>query len=187
MNDSVRRKALRHAAKVAFGSLIAGCGGGLQDAAPDAHPKNDVQVSDVQNLDAQNDAADASDDVIVDVVKPPWDGSLACTGPITDFDASVDEPTFQCCLGVVEQVTGDSGFTVVDAGAISGDPSVANCCDAIIAHVDQMSSDYGAASPTLPSCCNYAQHPTGVACTPWGPPMPPAVPYEWLAIRSEAA
>jgi hypothetical protein len=171
MDGSIRRKALRHAAKVAFGSLVVGCGGSVQatggrDGATDVKASGDDAAADVATEDVVTDAS-SSNDVTTDA-------ALACTGPL-DIDASVDEQTFQCCLGVVEQVTGDAGNTLIDAGAVTGDPAVDNCCKAIIAHVDQNSSDYSAAQPTLQACCNALGYPTGIACTPWGPPMPPSI------------
>jgi len=171
MDDSIRKKALRQAAKVAFGTCIIGCGGTLgsgQDASTDA-VNDTTKKSDA----AQTDAA-TTEDASMD--SPTLgDGALACTGPI-DIDASsVDEQVFQCCLGVVEQITGDSGFMVVDAGEVLGDPSIDNCCKAIIAHVDNDTADYGAASPTFGTCCSALGYPQGPACTPWGPPTPPAM------------
>jgi hypothetical protein len=158
----VRKKALRHAAKVAFGTMIVGCGGNettTTDAAAD------VKSGDVQMMDVMADAlADVTADSASDVAT---DASLMCTQEVA-LDASIDENTFQCCLGVVEQITGDSGFTIADAG---GNPSIDNCCVAIVAHVDTM-GDYSAAEPTLGTCCNIVGNPMGPACTPWGPPMP---------------
>lgn len=115
---------------------------------------------------------DAKVDALPTPDAAPLDAALACTAPV-ELDASVDEPTFECCLGVVEEMTGDAGFTVVDAGAVAADPSVDNCCKAIIAHVDTTTADYSKASPTLPTCCGANDYPMGTACTPWGPPMPP--------------
>jgi hypothetical protein len=167
MDIWTRRRALRHAAKVAFGSLVIGCGGTQQVNGSDAEA--DVTSKDVQ-IDTQ-DAATA-DDGPTDAMMM-GDGALACTGPVSDDAGDVTEDTFQCCLGVIEGVTGDSGFPVVDASTVTGDPSVDNCCNAVIARVDTNTTDYSAAVAVLPSCCNALGYPTGPACTPWGPPMPP--------------
>ncbi len=168
MDVSIRRKALRHAAKVAFGTLVIGCGGTEDTIAPDAQvdgAKKDAQLQ--QDVFQQ----DAQDEPIV-----LTDGGLACTGPVgLDAGASITEQTFQCCLGVVEQIISDASFVVVDAGEVTGDPSIANCCTAVIAHVDAVTTDYGAASAVLPSCCNALGYPLGPACTPWGPPTPPSM------------
>jgi hypothetical protein len=168
MDALIRRKALRHAAKVAFGSLIVGCGGTIQDTgdgAADANSEADTQPT----ADA---AMDVSSRDVQSVDSPASDAALACTQDVA-LDASIDDGTFECCLGVVEQLTGDAGIATVDAAAVDGDPSVANCCVAIIAHVDGTSGTYSEAAPTLPTCCSALGYPTGPACTPWGPPMPP--------------
>jgi len=167
MDVSIRRRALRHAAKVAFGSLVISCGG-MQDVnTPDAEADVKTKPDSQAGQDAQPEGS--TDAMTV------GDGSLACTGPV-DVDAGgITEETFQCCLGVIEQITSDSGFPVVDAGEVTGDPSIDNCCKAVIARVDQSSADYTAAEPVIPTCCNALGYPQGVACTPWGPPMPPSM------------
>jgi hypothetical protein len=186
MNGSIRKMALRHAAKVAFGSFVVACGGtvaGGEDASSDAKTSNDTgtKTDASTSLDSSLDSSSPAD-------SSTSDGALACTGPV-DIDASSITPeVFQCCLGVVEQLTGDAGFSAIDAGEITGDPAVDNCCKVIIADVDSNTGDYSAASPTLYSCCNALGNPIGPACTPWGPPMPPCMPYEWLALPAlEAA
>jgi hypothetical protein len=169
MDVWTRRRALRHAAKVAFGSVMIGCGGTQQVSGSDAEA--DVKTNDVE-LDAQ-DAANLEDAPTDSMMM--GDGALACTGPVSVDAGDVTEQTFQCCLGVIEGVTGDSGFPAADASTVTGDPSVDNCCNAVIARVDTNTSDYSAADAVLPSCCNALGYPVGPACTPWGPPMPPAM------------
>ncbi len=158
MDRALRRTALRNAAKVAFGSLLVGCGGVIDTG------------DNVSNPLPLPDAAPT---------KPDTDAPtevLACTGPV-DVDAStVDETAFQCCLGVEQALLGDASPWAVDAGAVTGDPSAENCCNAIIAHVDHTPSDYAAAGEPLQLCCAALHSPMGPACTPWGPPTPPAMP-----------
>lgn len=153
MDTGIRRMALRNAAKVALGSLMLGCGG----------------VIDLSGEDAAVDAAK-------DAPQPDAAPVLACTGPV-DVDASgVDQLTFQCCLGVEQALLGDASAFQVDAGVVKGDPSASNCCNAIVAHVDQVTADYAAAAPSLALCCRALGYFSGPACTPWGPPTPPAMP-----------
>jgi hypothetical protein len=166
MDVSTRRMALRHAMKVAFGSLVIGCGGTQEMNGSDAE-------ADVTSKDAQ-DAADAYDDAPTDAMMM-GDGALACTGPVSVDAGDVTEETFQCCLGVIEGVTGDAGFPAADASTVTGNPSVDNCCKAVIAAVDTTTTNYSTAEAVLPSCCNALGYPTGPACTPWGPPMPAAM------------
>lgn len=162
----VRKMALRNAAKVALGSLVMGCGGTITDGGDAA-----------TDASSNKDTAQQKETSVLDVVVQS-DAPLACTGPV-DVDAGDPGSTvFACCLPVVEALTGDAGFVVVDAGEVTGDPSVDNCCKAIIAHVDNDTQDYSAASQVLSTCCNALGYPVGPACTPWGPPTPPEMDME---------
>jgi hypothetical protein len=164
MDACTRRLALRSAAKVAFGSLFLHCGGALTQGPSDAQAE-DAVAADAKTADAQ--AADAA---------------LACTGP-TEVDAGdVTEEAFQCCVGDVTAAVGDaSPFDPngPDASAVANDPAAANCCRAIVARIDHEpdggdpSADWTAASSVLVWCCDVAFE-QGSACTPWGPPTPPA-------------
>ncbi len=157
MDLHVRKLALRSAAKVAFGSIALGCGGSL-----------------MVESDAATDAADAKNETST-IEAGPLDAALACTPPVEVDGGDPGEEIFQCCLGEVEAITGDAGFVVAPASEVTGDPSLDNCCKAIIAHVDNATEDYSAATSGLPTCCNALQGPVGPACTPWGPPTPPAM------------
>jgi hypothetical protein len=170
MELHVKKLALRSAAKVAFGTMMVGCGGTMavsdagepQDA---SNPKNDAS-----SIDSSTDG-NAAD--VAQIEDATGDGALACTPPVEVDGGDPGAEVFACCLGVVEAITGDAGFIVADAGEVTGDPSVDNCCKAIIAHVDNDTPDYSAAEQALPTCCNALASPMGPACTPWGPPMPP--------------
>ena len=157
MDTGIRRMALRNAAKVALGSLVMGCGGMIDTtddgAAPDA-------------------AHDAPKDA---VAKTDAATTLACTGPVEADASGIDTTTFQCCLGVEDALIGGQAPFEVDSGVVTSDPSAVNCCNAIIAHVDQVTTDYNAASQALQLCCPALKYPPGIACTPWGPPTPPAM------------
>ncbi len=162
---------MKNAAKVAFGTFVVGCGGSIvvgqdPDAAGDANkPKNDAAT-------------------VVDAVVPEQDAALACTAA-TDIDASVSTETFECCVAEVQSATGDaspwSDPNGPDASLVQDNPAALNCCDAIIARIDNepdggsVSDDYSAASDTLSWCCMALKGPMGSACTPWGPPAPPAM------------
>ena len=162
MELHVKKLALRSAAKVAFGSIAFGCGGSMMEQS-DASSDATADRFEASALDAPHPIDSATTD----------DAALACTPPVEVDGGDPGEEVFQCCLGEVETLTGDAGFVVVDAGEITSDPSLENCCNAIIAHVDNATDDYSAASVVLPTCCNAIGGPIGPACTPWGPPMPP--------------
>jgi hypothetical protein len=64
--------------------------------------------------------------------------------------------------------------TLGDAAA--ADPTIVACCNAIIQHVNQKPADYTRAQIEISQCCPLLANPFGAACTPWGPPVPPAMP-----------
>ena len=177
MNLMIRRLALKNAAKVAFGTFVVGCGGsiaiGQDDAATDAsRPKKDA--------------------AFMDSVVPEQDAALACTGK-TEVDASdVTSETFACCVAEVKSATGDaspwSDPNGPDASAVQDNAAALNCCDVIIARIDNepdggsVSSDYMAAGDALNWCCIALNYPMGSACTPWGPPTPPAMPMDMMEV-----
>lgn len=147
MDRETRRLALRQAAKMVLGAAFIGCGGALaSEASPDA-------------------AADARGPY--DAV--PKDAGLACdVTPVGD--AGISESSVACCLALTESVTPDSGGFDVD-------PS--GCCHALYekGHHSLVSFAYGPSHhwryDTCGSCAKLVGDP--VACTPWGPPVPPAM------------
>ena len=169
--------ALRSAAKVALGTFVMGCGGsiavGQEDAATDANaPKKDA--------------------ALVDSVVPEQDAALTCTGA-TEVDASgVTSDAFACCVAEVKSVTGDASPwgdpNGPDASAVQDNAAALNCCDAIIARIDDepdggsASDDYATAGDALNWCCIALKEPMGSACTPWGPPAPPAMPVTMMEV-----
>ena len=165
--------ALRNAAKVAFGTFVVGCGGSIVVG---------------QEPDAQSDAKATKDAALDSAIVPKQDAALACTGA-TEVDASdVSAETFQCCVATVKSATGDASPwgdpNGPDASAVTNDPAAQNCCSVIIARIDNepdggnFSDDYMAAGDALNWCCIALSYPMGGACTPWGPPMPPAMVVE---------
>jgi hypothetical protein len=169
MNLMIRRLALRNAAKVALGTLVVGCGGSIA----------------VGPEDAQADAKTKKDAAVLDAVVPEQDAALACTGA-TEVDASdVSEETFQCCVATVKSTTGDASPwgdpNGPDASTVQNDPAALNCCDVIVARIDNepdggsFGGDYTTAGDALNWCCIALNYPMGGACTPWGPPTPPAM------------
>lgn len=177
MNLTIRRMALRNAAKVALGTFVAGCGGSIVVG---------------QEPDAQSDAKakPGQDAALVDAIVPEQDAALACTGA-TEIDAGdVSDETFACCITEVKAATGDASPwddpNGPDASTVTNDPAAENCCNVIVARIDNepdggnAGADYSAASDTLSWCCMALKSPMGSACTPWGPPMPPAMIVEGM-------
>lgn len=175
MNLTIRRLALRNAAKVALGTWVVGCGGSIVTGQDDAAATDAGKKKDGAALDA----------ALVDSVVPEQDAALACTGK-TDVDASdVTTETFACCVATVNTATGDaspwSDPNGPDASAVQDNAAALNCCDVIIARIDNepdggsVGDDYSAAGSSLSWCCIALSYPMGSACTPWGPPTPPSM------------
>jgi hypothetical protein len=120
-------------------------------------------------------------------------GALRCLGPV-DLEAwpasstPISVAEFACCRDY------DNGLTasLADAGLIgaagatdelSADPSFANCCKALIAGGDQRVpiNEDAWSYPALSVCChspNMSEQDQlwgHLYCTPWGPPVPPAL------------
>jgi hypothetical protein len=56
------------------------------------------------------------------------------------------------------------------------DPPETECCTAILDRIEADWSQYSKTDPkVLSQCCNIDNNKTRPACTPWGPPMPPAM------------
>ncbi len=112
--------------------------------------------------------------------------TLACTGPVELDAGDVAQETFDCCLAEVKTVVGDAAPwdpNGPDASIVANDPSAENCCHAILARIDHepdggsFSNDYMAAAQgqVLQWCCKASNNLMSPACTPWGPPTPPAM------------
>ena len=159
MNASIRRRALSAAATVTLSASVFGCGGLVAS-----------QTHDEPSIVNAGDPATPS----TGAPSTPH-AALVCGAPAVGADASVDDGTFACCRDVVAATLGDSGaWHLPDAAA--ADPQVVACCSAIIHHVDQKPADYAKSGSTLGPCCTAVHYPIGVACTPWGPPVPPEMP-----------
>lgn len=188
MNHSVFRAALRASAKVALGAAVAGCGGVVGSAAEHAAPEGSTP-----------DAAAAADATWVDVgapdeaaaCDPPMPSSVLPEGLHVDAAAGISEPTFGCCVSLLKAVPpNDGGFQFPDAAV--DDPQVRDCCATVIARLDYeygqtieqpdasmatLRQDEQTAASVRWACCQVTPA-EGPTCTPWGPPMPPAMPGE---------
>jgi hypothetical protein len=126
--------------------------------------------------DASTLPGDAGEDALATSDAPadaPADSPASCDLTQPESDAS-----FSCCIARQKAVF------AADAGA--SDPGTLACCNAILSRIDgeyadgsaSFSQDYSAAGSTLYPCCRDVGNPMGPACTPWGPPPPPAMPGE---------
>jgi hypothetical protein len=175
--DETHRRALQAAAKVALtmsaASVFGACGGAMSSDAPQT-----------PGDDAGHDAALASDvaTVAIDSAPPPKpvpDSIVDATtcGPIVT-DAATPAQT-ECCAARVKD-TFAADWTE-PPGTEGGDlhPELAECCDEIVRAYDG-THEYGLTFQQARACCYVLPAPWyshgGTACTPWGPPMPPAMP-----------
>lgn len=190
MNRLVFRAALRASAKVALGAAVAACGGVVGSAAehasqeasvPEGAPADATPV-DVTPADAAQAEAAACD--------PPSPSSVIPEGAHADAAAGITESTFDCCVARLEAVPpNDGGFAFPEASV--SDPEVQACCATVIARLDYElrqtigdpdaaaveQQDEQTAAPVRWACCQVTPN-EGPTCTPWGPPMPPAMPGE---------
>jgi hypothetical protein len=105
--------------------------------------------------------------------------STVCGAPPPDADASVGSAVMECCVAFLEPYAPEAGGSFDPSAA--NDPRVADCCQAIVAHVDQNYQDaVKVPYQEMGACCTLLKYPLGLACTPWGPPVPPAMPAAWI-------
>jgi hypothetical protein len=183
MDYSVFRAALRAAAKVAITTSVVSCGGNV---AAITAPRNDAGGSDVPDAARSVDPVSLAD--TRSSCNPPAAASLLPEA--LHADAGVSEEVFACCASELGTLLDAAAPPNVEAEAAAGDPEAVNCCAAVVFRLDTDYRSIGANTLTGDealvgsvrwTCCAFADHPEGPTCTPWGPPMPPAMPDEILA------
>jgi hypothetical protein len=170
VDDEIRRRALRSAAKVAFGialcsgAALAGCGGksiGDDDGAEGEQP-------------------------------PEARSGLACApalGPVDpndlDANASWDASVYACCTDYIAGRISAEPSPESHAAGLAADPSGVNCCRYVNASYHSLRGTFGAEAFPYEAnlaCCDAGVLPedeaVGPFCTPWGPPVPPALDAE---------
>jgi hypothetical protein len=186
MDPRIFRAALRVSAKVALTATITSCGGMIRST-----PEGDASGDPSATTDADGALrADASQPNAVDVAAPP----MACDPPPPATllpggsgifpDAGVSEALFDCCVGLLAAEVPKAGLSF--AGDAATDPEVLGCCGVAISKVESSYTDPAAAEHfqgalrdaglDIYTCCFALNFHGGIACAPWGPPMPPAMP-----------
>jgi hypothetical protein len=163
MQKDVHAAALRAAAKVAFSVAFLGCSspakspGSAQEASGDEG--YDTVTSDVTEAPAKGSKGAAS--AAPAPAKPPCHEDAGTT-------------TAKSCKEVVASAFPDAGWVNPGEGSIVGD-DVKACCTELLTAGD---------FPDFPerwACCSAVDafgaggQNLGIACTPWGPPVPPAM------------
>ncbi|MFI5299381.1 MAG: hypothetical protein ACHREM_14905 [Polyangiales bacterium] len=154
MELSVRRRALDAAAKVTITASMLGCGG---------------MVATTEGAAPSDQDATSSTTTTVDQV------SVTCGADAAPSYVPTYERTIACCEGLATE-TDAGGWQLPDAA--TGDPQVLACCTAFLQHLDQVPTDSAKFQPVRGVCCSATHDYSNVACTPWGPPMPPEMPRE---------
>lgn len=161
MDASTRRRALRAAAKLAVGVTFGACGGEIAAMSADA--------GDARKYGGRADGSSA--------VAEASTASLCSLNDTTDAGTLTSEAV-DCCLALTTAATpADAGWSF-DAGAFKSDPSLLGCCQALHDKSGQslVGLVYGPKkwqTNTCQACADAIGQPS--ACTPWGPPVPPAM------------
>jgi hypothetical protein len=168
MDLLVRRRALLAAAKVALSFSIVACSAAVEDPSPQDDTTNDY-------LSKKKDSGAAAAHDCGSNHAPTLACGIAKTPALDAGKASND--TLACCTTLVRGTQSDAGegWMTLSASAAK-DPNVAGCCDALIANAWNWDEDAGVTVPyDLVSSCCQATGSKAMACTPWGPPAPPAI------------
>ena len=153
---------------------------GQDDASP-----LDSADADASLVDLADANVDASQRDPTDGPAEASDSPLACVGSVLlrrGADAMSTEVTpaqLACCLAYGESYLSDSSAPV---DAAKQDAQLVDCCTAVIARVELHGEDYSAVhAPLRQLCCSGEVVAAKEAlfsyrlCTPWGPPVPPAM------------
>jgi hypothetical protein len=109
-----------------------------------------------------------------------------CVGPteltVPSLAPGPSEEELRCCLARVSTATSD--WRSPEGDEIMKSAPIVDCCRAIVTAVDLGHALYKQASRVHAPCCSrYVGEPPDIfqhlLCTPWGPPMPPAL--DWRA------
>ena len=175
-SDDIQRRALHAAAKVALtmsaASVFGACGGSMSSETP--HTAQDDAGTDSNAADVGTVSVDSTA-----TTKPVPDAVVESTscGPIAP-DAATPTQT-ECCAAKVRATFSPTWTESASGGAGEPHPELVECCDVI---VDQYNGvhEWGLTFQQARACCYVLPPPWyshgGAACTPWGPPMPPAMP-----------
>jgi hypothetical protein len=107
--------------------------------------------------------------------------STPACGLTTNADGGLLDSEVQCCLDLTTAHAPTDG----DAAAFRADPNLIGCCQGLDQSFSLIAIEYedagGRAWPdeACQTCAEAIGHPG--ACTPWGPPVPPAMPNELVS------
>jgi hypothetical protein len=170
MKPSTKEQALRFAAKVALGAAVTGCGGGTANVAI-------VHVDAAGADDGGSSLEDASaprDSAVDAVVTTDAGPTCALT---SDADGGLAPSAIDCCLSITTASAPPAGTATPDGGPFASSSGLVSCCKALAASAPLTTYVYGPKNWPTAACMACAEVlGDRLACTPWGPPMPPAMP-----------
>jgi hypothetical protein len=164
-----------------------------------------VEAANTSNNDVRSDGTDAADAAASS--SPAGDAATAldaaapnaspaeCVGPVElepvqwdvpwEAPANVTREAFDCCQAYAKDRISSTSSDSVDTDASSEDAAFANCCKAIVAWVQIDWTSYAEVDWEVRSACcfgaaaGWPEPPWEFSlCTPWGPPVPPAMDRE---------
>lgn len=174
MRIETRRAALRAAGKVALVSSAIACGATTNVDGPVAESNGVTTTPDDPRapFEENEPTAVAPDSGRESSAR---DAKAAADSSATGCESG--EQSFECCQTRLHADHPDAaGLDAVDASA-----STRACCEVLAAHYDTLVADGGSEGwdwendQEVKSMCCSAIHFQGQTCTPWGPPMPPAM------------
>ena len=149
MTPEIHRAALRAAAKLAFSAVVVGCGGATADTTtdPNAAP-----------------ADTAADDL-----------SVARRTTVASYCAKhhAGETEKQCCEDEVASASFPKDPHPSDKPDTRVDVLTRACCTVLAKDADKAQTF---SWPERTQCCEAIGWAAAGTCTPWGPPVPPAMP-----------
>ena len=174
MDVLVRKLALRATAKVALGMTVVGC------ASTVAVEKQDSSITDdplpYEPPVALDEEQEQQEEETYPVYLPPKPGEeLMCSAPPVGEEVALDDEQFQCCVDALIPITPHEGEGWDQWQDTMQDGEVQACCNVVAVHAEvdhQRIEELG--WEKFNACCSSLDHPPG-ACTPWGPPVPPAI------------
>lgn len=171
MQSRIRREALRAVAKVALGAMpgivLAGCGGKADLAQEGANAPTSASPAAPPGKGAEPDAACAL----------PADVRLTQEFPRT---ATFTKAELGCCVARLEKSTNSNGEPPVT------DTASTSCCNAVILAVDTGMLGFSDVTGEVRYLCCFSDDDDDerrqalwehTFCSPWGPPVPPAMDW----------
>jgi hypothetical protein len=171
MDRETRRAALSVAAKVALSMTLLGC----EHAATPGH---------AEVADPGGGAGDHGSGAVDHGGGAAKKADPSCKTPPPN--TAVDPAVFTCCIDYLAPYAPDGGHELT--APASKLPEVKACCAAVIDAVTQHTENYSRVPPGEKNgCCTLLDHPPTLLCTPWGPPVPPAMPEALREVWEAAA